>query len=194
MYSLASIYAAFNSIEKMYEVFKPEYEEKNRLKLESVNKLEKKLEFYKKEIKKYVDKNLYNEKMNVLKRNTNDEIVDISVVGAVVPFEMYSAKEKRVLNTIEKINMTLRTYTGGYLRFEGDHYREGKSPWSITTLWMALYYKEIGEKKKAQECIDFIVNSCNEHGLLGEQIDNHTMKPNWVIGLAWAHAMFILSL
>ena len=137
---------------------------------------------------------MYNEKMNVLKRNTNDEIVDISVVGAVVPFEMYSAKEKRVLNTIEKINMTLRTYTGGYLRFEGDHYREGKSPWSITTLWMALYYKEIGEKKKAQECIDFIVNSCNEHGLLGEQIDNHTMKPNWVIGLAWAHAMFILSL
>ena len=194
MYSLASIYAAFNSIEKMYEVFKPEYEEKNRLKLENVNKLEKKLELYKKEIKTYVDKNMYNEKMNVLKRNTNDEIVDISVVGAVVPFEMYSAKEKRVLNTIEKINMTLRTYTGGYLRFEGDHYREGKSPWSITTLWMALYYKEIGEKKKAQECIDFIVNSCNEHGLLGEQIDNHTMKPNWVIGLAWAHAMFILSL
>lgn len=194
LYSLASIYAAFNSIEKMYEVFKPEYEEKNRLKLENVNKLEKKLELYKKEIKTYVDKNMYNEKMNVLKRNTNDEIVDISVVGAVVPFEMYSAKEKRVLNTIEKINMTLRTYTGGYLRFEGDHYREGKSPWSITTLWMALYYKEIGEKKKAQECIDFIVNSCNEHGLLGEQIDNHTMKPNWVIGLAWAHAMFILSL
>ena len=75
----------------MYEVFKPKYEEKNRLKLESVNKIEKKLEFYKKEIKKYVDKNLYNEKMNVLKRNTNDEIVDISVVGAVVPFEMYSA-------------------------------------------------------------------------------------------------------
>ena len=193
LYSLASIYAAFNCIMKMYDVFKPEYEEKNRLKLESVNKLEKKMNFYKKEIEKYIDENLYNENTKTLKRNTKDELVDISLIGAVVPFEMYNPKEKRVQNTIEKINMTLRTYTGGYLRFEGDHYREGNSPWSISTLWMAMYYKEIGENKKAQECIDFIVNSCNEHGLLGEQIDNQTMKPNWVIGLAWAHAMFILG-
>ena len=26
------------------------------------------------------------------------------------------------------------------------------------------------------------------------QIDNNALKPNWVIGLAWAHAMFILTL
>ena len=192
LYSLASIYAAFNSIMKMYEVFKPEYEEKNRLKLESINKLGKKLEFYKKEIEKYINKNLYNENTKTLKRNTKDELADISLVGAVVPFEMYNIKEKRITNTIEKINMTLRTYTGGYLRFEGDHYREGKNPWSISTLWMAMYYKKIGQNKKAKECIDFIVNSCNQHGFLGEQIDNQTMEPNWVIGLAWAHAMFIL--
>ena len=194
LYSLASIYAAFNSIEEMYAIFKPEYEEKNRLKLESVNKLEKKIEFYKKEIKKYIDANMYNENTKTLKRNTIDDITDISMLGAVVPFKMYGVKEKKVANTIEKINMRLRTYTGGYLRFEGDHYREGKSPWSISTLWMAMYYKEIGNKQKAQECIDFIVNSANEHGLIGEQIDNATMQPNWVIGLAWAHAMFILSL
>ena len=137
---------------------------------------------------------MYNENTKTLKRNTIDDITDISMLGAVVPFKMYGVKEKKVANTIEKINMRLRTYTGGYLRFEGDHYREGKSPWSISTLWMAMYYKEIGNKQKAQECIDFIVNSANEHGLIGEQIDNATMQPNWVIGLAWAHAMFILSL
>lgn len=194
LYSLASINAAFNAIKKIYEIFKTEYEEKNRLKLESVNKLEKKIEFYQKEIKKYVDNNLVNENTKTLKRNINDDVTDISVLGAVVPFKMYGAKEKRVTNTIEKINMTLRTYTGGYLRFEGDHYREGKNPWSISTLWMAMYYKEIGEKKNAQNSIDFIVNSANEHGLIGEQIDNNTMKPNWVIGLAWAHAMFILAI
>ena len=192
LYSLASIYAAFESMTKMYEIFKPEYEEKNRLKLESVNKIEKKIEFYKSEIKKYIDEKMYNEKTNTLKRNSNDEITDISVVGSVVPFKLYNPKENRVINTIEKINMTLRTYTGGYLRFEDDHYREGKSPWSISTLWMAMYYKEIGENKKAEECINFIVNSANEHGFIGEQIDNQTMQPNWVIGLAWAHAMFII--
>ena len=46
LYSLASIYAAFESMTKMYEIFKPEYEEKNRLKLESVNKIEKKRVIY----------------------------------------------------------------------------------------------------------------------------------------------------
>ena len=145
-------------------------------------------------MEKYIKAHMYNENTKTLKRNANDEVTDMSVIGAVVPFKMYKPKEKKILNTVEKINMTLRTYTGGYLRFEGDHYREGKSPWSITTLWMAMYYKEAGEKKKAQECIDYIVNSANQHGLIGEQIDNNTMQPNWVIGLAWAHAMFILGI
>ena len=194
LYSLSSIYAAFNSMLKIYDFFKPEFEEKNRLKLESINKITKKIEFYKKEIEKYIDTNMYNVDTKILRRNTKDDLVDISILGSVIPFKMYNPKEKRIQNTVEKINMTLRTYTGGYLRFEGDHYREGKSPWSISTLWMAMYYKEIGENKKAQECIDFIINSCNEHGLIGEQIDNNTLKPNWVIGLAWAHAMFILAL
>ena len=194
LYSLASIYAAFEAMFEMYDVFKTEYEEKNRLKQESINKLAKKVDMYKKEMEKYIKAHMYNENTKTLKRNASDEITDMSVIGAVVPFKMYKPKEKKILNTVEKINMTLRTYTGGYLRFEGDHYREGKSPWSITTLWMAMYYKEAGEKKKAQECIDYIVNSANQHGLIGEQIDNNTMQPNWVIGLAWAHAMFILSL
>ena len=192
LYSLACIYSAFNAILEIYEIFKPEYMEKNRLKLESINKLTKKIEMYKQEIKKYIDKNMYNEKTNTLKRNTKDELSDISLLGAVVPFKLYDAKEKRIVNTIEKINMTLRTYTGGYLRFEGDHYREGKSPWVIATAWMGMYYKEIGENNKAQECLDFIVKSSNEYGFLGEQVDNNEMKPNWVIGLAWSHAMFIL--
>ena len=194
LYSLVCIYAAFNSMLEIYEIFKPEYAEKNRLKLESINKLTKKINKYKKEIKNYIDKNLYNEKLNILKRNINDDVMDVSMIGTVVPFKIYKPNEKKIVNTVEKINLTLRTYTGGYLRFEGDHYREGKSPWSICTLWMAMYYKEIKEKKKAQECIDFIVNTANEHGFIGEQISNETMSPDWVIGLAWAHAMFILCI
>ena len=30
--------------------------------------------------------------------------------------------------------------------------------------------------------------------MLGEQVDNSTLKPNWVIGLGWSHAMFIIVL
>ena len=59
---------------------------------------------------------------------------------------------------------------------------------------MTLYYLEIGEKKKAKETFDFVLKTVGKHSLLGEQIDNSTLKPNWVIGLGWSHAMFIIVL
>ena len=193
LYSLASIYAAFQAMQEIYTIIEPDYQE-NRLKLEHIQKTKIRMKKQIEELKKYISKNLYNETTKTLKRNTNDEKTDISVMGTVVPFNLFGAREKKILNTVEKINLTLRTYTGGYLRFEDDHYKGGKYPWTIATLWMALYYKTIGDKKKAKECIEFVVKSSNEHGFLGEQVDNTTMQPSWVNGLAWAHAMFILSL
>ena len=89
--------------------------------------------------------------------------------------------------------MSLRTYTGGYQRYENDGYRNG-SPWPISNLWMTLYYLEIGEKKKAKETFDFVLKTVGKHSFLGEQVDNSTLKPNWVIGLGWSHAMFIIVL
>ena len=90
--------------------------------------------------------------------------------------------------------MTLRTYTGGILRFEEDNYIGGKNPWVISTLWMALYYIKVGKKKEAINLLNFVTKTANYNGLLAEQIDNNTLKPSWVIGLGWSHAMFIIVL
>ena len=89
--------------------------------------------------------------------------------------------------------MTLRTYTGGYQRFEQDSYMNG-NPWPISNLWMTLYYLETGEKRKAKETFDFVIKTVGKHYFLGEQVDNQTLKPNWVIGLGWSHAMFVIVL
>ena len=59
---------------------------------------------------------------------------------------------------------------------------------------MALYYIEVKNYKKAKECFDFVVKSSTEHGFLAEQVDNNTMQANWVIGLGWSHAMFVIVL
>ena len=193
LYTLASIYGAFNSMLEIYDNIKEQYTD-NRLKLENIHKNEIKIKKYIEELKKYISKNLYDATTKTLLRNLNDKKTDISILGVVEPFGLFAPEEKKIKNTIEKINLTLRTYTGGYLRFEQDHYMEGQNPWPIATLWMAMYYDKIGKKEEASECIRFVVNSCNEHGLLAEQIDNKTMTPNWVIGLGWSHAMFILSL
>ena len=45
-------------------------------------------------------------------RNPTDKKMDISILGAVVPFKVFTPKENKVENTVEQINMSLRTYTG----------------------------------------------------------------------------------
>ena len=195
MYSLASIYSAFSSILKMYDILGKDVSEfeNNRLKQEKVEKSKKEIERMQLEIKKYINKYLYDEDKKSYVRNPEDKKMDISIIGAVTPFEVFKPKEKKIQNTVERINLSLRTYTGGYQRFENDNYMNG-NPWPISNLWMTLYYLETGEKKKAKETFDFVIKTAGKHYFLGEQVDNETLKPNWVIGLGWSHAMFIIVL
>ena len=199
LYSLASIYGAFDAILNMYKVLGKNVSDfeagntGNRLKNEKVAKSSKEIEALQTKLKKYINENLYDETKSCYVRNEEDKRMDISLLGAVVPFKVFTAKEKKVLNTVERINLSLRTYTGGYQRFENDHYMNG-NPWVISNLWMTLYYLEKGEKKNAKETFDFVLKTAGRHYLLSEQIDNNTLKPNWVLGLGWSHAMFILVL
>lgn len=187
-YSLATIFSSFDVMIKIYEIVKPEFE-KNRLKIEKIEKELQILRKYLVEIKNYILKNLYDNNKKTFVRN-KDQKMDISLLGLVTPFKVIAPKEKKMLNTLERIELTLRTYTGGYLRYEGDNYAGG-NPWVIANLWMAEYCLEAGNKKKARECFEFVVKTATEHGYLAEQIDNSTMQAKWVIGLGWSHAMFI---
>lgn len=195
LYSLASIYAAFDSMLKIYKALGKNVSdfENNRLKDEKIQKSKLELEKLLVEVKKYINENMYDEGKKSYVRNADDKKMDISLIGAVTPFKVFTPKEKKVLNTIERINLSLRTYTGGFQRFEGDHYMNG-NPWPIANMWMTLYYLEKGEKTKAKETFDFVVKTVSKLNLIGEQVDNQTLRANWVIGLGWSHAMFILVL
>ena len=192
LYSLASIFASFEAMIKINELMMPEIVN-NRLKQNEVKEQQEILQDKVRQIKEFIVKNFYDEDNKNFVRNLEDRNIDISILGSVTPFNVFSPKEKKIQNTVERINMTLRTYTGGYLRFESDHYT-GDRPWVIATLWMALYYLEIGKVKDARECFDFVVRTQSQHGFLAEQVDNQKMEPAWVIGLGWSHAMFILVL
>lgn len=179
-YSLSCIFAAFDAMIKIYEVLEEKDKEGNRLKQEGWLKQMDFLSEGKEKIKKYVIDNLYDEKKKSFVRNQQDKRIDISILGLVTPFNMLMPNDKKIQNTIERINMTLRTYTGGYLRFEEDHYT-GERPWVISGLWMALYYIQIDEIKKAKECFDFAAYSSTKHGFLAEQVQNSDMTSAWVI-------------
>lgn len=189
LYSISSIFAAFSSMIRIYTELSDTLKTKQAYMKARIDELEAKKAI----IKDYCLKTFYDESKKSFVRNTIDKRSDISILGAIIPFRMFSPIDKEVVNTIERLNMTIRTYTGGYLRYEQDNYMNG-NPWPIATLWMAWYYLEVGENKKALECLSFVINSASNHGFIGEQVDNATMQPTWVIGLTWSHAMFILTL
>lgn len=193
LYSMSSIFAAFDSMLKIYAEVKDTFEN-NRLKVEAINKQIKILEVRLRDIKNYCLKTFYDETKKAYVRNTDDRKIDISILGSITPFNMFTPKEKNVQNTIERINMTIRTYTGGYIRYEDDRYMGGYNPWPIANLWMACYYLETGEYKKAVENFNFVTNSAADTGFLGEQVNNDSMKPAWIIGLTWSHAMYVVVL
>ena len=195
MYSLASIYSAFDSMLEIYKILGKDVSnfENNRLKDEKISKSKIEVEKLRKELKLYIEEKMYDDEKKCFVRNPEDKKMDISILGSVVPFNVFTPNEKKIENTIERINMSLRIYTGGYKRFEEDHYMNG-NPWPIANCWMTLYYLSKGEKKKAKETFDFVVKTAGLHSFLGEQVNNETLEPNWVLGLGWSHAMFIIVL
>lgn len=202
LYSLSAIIAGLNSmieIEKVINSKNNKFETTKELEnskvptetkeIKEIKELRKRIE----EVQGYIKDNFINNN-NTLRRSLNDDLCDISILGTIYPFETMDINSKEIKNTIQKIEWTLRTYTGGYLRFENDNYLQGNYPWPIATLWMALYNLEKGNKFEALHLINFVTETQTQHGLLAEQVDNETMDAKWVIGLGWSHAMYLITL
>ena len=183
LYSIAGVYAALDKFGKMTKILYPNKDEE-------VTELNR----YKKLLKAYVDLRLKDEDRNIFKRNNKDDRIDISVLGAAVPFEMYDVDDETMKNTVKLIDEKLWINNNGYLRYTDDNYMGGQNIWPIASFWRAMYYSKKGELGNLKMLFDKTITSATEHGFLAEQVNSETMEPIWVIGLGWSHAMFILAL
>ena len=123
-----------------------------------------------------------------------DNIVDISLLGLTVPFGVLDAKDEKMKKTVRAIEDRLDGFpAGGFGRYEYDSYIGG-NPWVISTLWLGLYYAEIGEVEKCKEKLMWAVKNATRLGFLPEQVDKFNGGPAWIMQLAWSSAMFIITL
>lgn len=120
-----------------------------------------------------------------------DWIVDVSLLGLCIPFEVFAVKDQKVLDTVALVEKVLTASpVGGIKRYEHDNYIGG-NPWILTTLWVALFHAKSGNYDKAKEYLFWAANGRTSLGLLPEQVNRETGKPEWVIPLTWSHAMYV---
>ncbi len=189
LYSLSAIYAAFGAMHQIYNAVGQSFKY-DQEKMDEIAEEQPKYLVYRKKIKEYILENLYDKQRKVLKRNTNDNLTDISEIGAIIPYHVFNANDEVMKNTIDEINLTLRTYNSGYLRFQNDTYIGGTNPWIISTAMMGMYYTELGDRESATACMKYIVDNATPLSLLPEQ-SNKDLNKTWVIGLGWSHAKFL---
>lgn len=144
------------------------------------------------------DRNLFNKGFLLTQDGVDiDETLDISSFFAVHTFGYYK-DDKQLLSTLEQIESILLDISpsGGTGRYENDNYFVSDppymgNPWFVTTLWMAQYYAQTGNKDRAEKYIDWTLRNTLNSGLLSEQINPENSKIVGVTPLVWSHAELI---
>jgi glucoamylase len=120
-----------------------------------------------------------------------DATVDVALLGLAWPFAAVDPASGRMRATVAAIERALVLPDGGVLRYEGDTYAGG-NPWILTTLWLGLWYRRVGDDAGYRRCLDYAIAHQSETGLLPEQVTRDG-DPAWVLPLTWSHAMLVLA-
>lgn len=120
-----------------------------------------------------------------------DPRLDSSLLGLAWPFRAVDPGSPRMRATVAALERELLQPGGGVLRYEGDDYAGG-NPWIISTLWLGLYKRQIGDEAGWRRCVDYAIAHQTTLGLLPEQVGPDG-APAWVLPLAWSHAMLLLA-
>lgn len=125
----------------------------------------------------------------------NDDTVDASsFYGA---FLYGDADADNLSKSVRRVEQTLMSSSpiGGVPRYENDNYfrkheRSLGNPWIITTLWLAQYHIDQGDKSKASELIGWAAARATPSGMMAEQFDPDTGLGVGVSPLVWSHSTF----
>src|SRR5205085_12691475 len=82
---------------------------------------------------------------------------------------------------------------GGIGRYPSDLF-VGGNPWSLSALWIGLYYAAAGQKERARHYLDWCLEHAACHDFLPEQSDKRTGEPASAVPLGWSHAWAIVLL
>jgi len=154
-------------------------------------------------------KHLYNDNKKMFYRGLNvkdgqiskDDVIDCSSVFGAYTFGLFATNSIEITSSIDTIKQLFGINDGklGLPRYENDDYRR-VSPstvgnyWFVTSFWLAQYFIDSGDTKKALEILDWAKNHAMSTGVMSEQIDPITNEIISPAPLTWTHAEYIATL
>jgi GH15 family glucan-1,4-alpha-glucosidase len=128
--------------------------------------------------------------------------VDSSLIAISVPFKVLPLDDPLVVETIKAIENDLHRPDGGIYRYKKDVYYGG-GEWVLLTAWLGWYYACAGKIDQAQVLRVWVESKFEKDGSLPEQVSDHPLYPDdyqpWVnkwgsvaTPLLWSHAMYII--
>jgi GH15 family glucan-1,4-alpha-glucosidase len=129
------------------------------------------------------------------------DLIDASLVWLSEPYNVIRADHPFLIKTIEKIEQDI-TIEGGVKRYSEDTYYGG-GQWIILSAFLGLYYVKVGNLKRANELMDWILKQQEHEGFLPEQVLTRVNDPSMIrpweerwgkvaTPLLWSHAMYLI--
>lgn len=154
-------------------------------------------------------KHLYNENRKMFYRGLNvkdgqiskDDVIDCSSVFGTYTFGLFATNSIEITSSMDTIKQLFGINDGklGLPRYENDGYRR-VSPsitgnyWFVTSFWLAQYFIDSGDTKKALEILDWAKNHAMSTGVMSEQVDPITNEIISPAPLTWTHAEYVATL
>ena len=125
-------------------------------------------------------------------------VVDASSFYGGFMFGLFDISSDEVAATAKAVQVKLKAKGPGIIRYENDSYRRNddspSNPWFITTLWLAQYNLERGNRDEAIAALDWVHKNAWSTGVLSEQLDSTTNKEASVSPLCWSQAEYVSTL
>lgn len=153
-------------------------------------------------------KYLYNEDLKRLRKGilvngstiTYDDTLDASSFYGAFMYGLFDVKSEELTTTHKAILEVLASSDGkAWPRYERDAYcrlsgSDLPNPWFICSLWQAQYLIEVGEKDRAMEIVDWVIEHASDTGMFSEQLSPDSSQQLSVAPLVWSHAEFMATM
>ncbi len=130
----------------------------------------------------------------------NDTIDNSAIFGAFMYelFEVDSDELKSAMRTSREV-FGMTRQNPALPRYENDYYQRVSESitgnwWFITSIWMAQYMNETGDKDEAEVVFDWVNSQALSTGVLSEQISPLNNDLISVAPLTWSHAEFVSAM